>query len=341
MKAAAFASLATLLLGACAGMTNPSTPPAATRSPTPAGLATVWPPMALPIAQLDTQLTDAADGRGIPLRIAYPTSGRELPVVLFSHGAFSSGHDYDPLLDAWARRGYVVIAPTHRDSISLGTARGSGDPRHFPWRLDDMNVVLRELDRVIAAVPGLAGRTDRARIAATGHSFGGLIAQILGGATYFDPATRQAVSRADPRVQAVIIFSGAGAFPPILRNEDFAALQKPALVTVGTEDLPQAPGLSGYEWRRQPWDLAAPGDKYLLTLEGADHYLGGMVGRDDLLPAARGPQYVAAFNEVSAAFLDACLRKDATAREWLASNATALDAEAAAGLPATSHLTLR
>ena len=26
---------------------------------------------------------------------------------------------------------------------------------------------------------------------------------------------------------------------------------------------------------------------------------------------------------------------------WLASNATALDAEAAAGLPATSHLTLR
>jgi len=337
VKATAFASFATLLLGACAAMTNSNPPPSAATGPSTAA----WPPPAVPIEQIDTRLTDAADGREIPLRIAYPTSGRNLPILLFSHGAFSSGRDYDPLLDAWARRGYVVIAPTHRDSTSLGNARGSGDPRHFPWRLDDMDLLLRELDRVLATVPGLAARADRRRIAATGHSFGGLIAQTLGGATYFDPATRQAVSRADPRVQAVIIFSGAGTFPPILRGEDFAALRKPALVTVGTDDLPQAPGLTGYAWRRQPWDLAAPGDKYLLTLDGADHYLGGMVGRDDLPRAARGPQYLAAFQQVSANFLDACLRGDTNATAWLVASATALDAPAAATLPETAHLTRR
>ncbi len=290
---------------------------------------------------MDTVLADPVDGREVPLRIVFPSTGRDLPVVLFSHGAFSSGRDYDLLLDAWAARGHVVIAPTHRDSTSLGTPRGSGDPRHFPWRLDDMALLLRELDRALSAAPGLAARTDRQRIAATGHSFGGLVAQTLGGATYFDPATRQAVSRADPRVRAVIVFSGAGTFPPILRSKDFAALQKPTLVTVGTDDLPQAPGLSGYAWRRQPWDLAAPGDKYLLTLQGADHYLGGMVGRDDLPRAARGPEYVSAFQQVSNAFLDAFLRNNDSANRWLATRTTALDAPAADGLPAAAHLAIR
>lgn len=336
MKALALAPLVALLFSACAATT--SAPPAAM---TPASPRAAWPTPPVPIERVDTRLTDPADAREVPLRLVFPKSGTALPVVLFSHGAFSSGRDYDALLDAWAARGHVVIAPTHRDSTRLGTARGTGDPRHFPWRLDDMALVLRELDRALAAVPGLAARADRERIAATGHSFGGLVAQTLGGATYFDPSTGQAVSRAEPRVRAVIVFSGAGTFPPILRTEDFAALRKPTLVTVGSDDLPQAPGLSGYAWRRQPWDFGAPGDKYLLTLEGADHYLGGMVGRDDLTRAARGPAYVAAFQQVSTAFLDAFLGNTAAARAWLDTKDTPLEAPAAAGLPEAAHLTLR
>ena len=317
---AALVTLAgTLLLGACAAT-----------APRPAA-----------VERVDTRIADPADGRELPLRIALPTTGRALPVVLFSHGAFSSGEDYDPILDAWAARGYVVIAPTHRDSVRLGVRRGAADPRHFGWRLDDAALILRRLDAVLASVPGLAARADTTRIAATGHSFGGLVAQTLGGATYFDPATGQTVARAEPRVRAVIVFSGAGAFPPILRNQDFAALTLPTLVTVGTDDLAQAPGLSGYAWRRQPWDLAAPGNKYLLSLDGADHYLGGMVGRDDLPKAERGPLYVAAFTQVGAAFLDAFLRDDPVALRSLDTRVTALGAPAAPDLPAAAHLAKR
>jgi len=336
VKAAAFAALVAMLFTACAA--TPTTEPSAM---TPESPTAAWPPQPVPIERRDTTLTDPGDGREVPLRIVYPTTGTQLPIVLFSHGAFSSGRDYDPLLDAWATRGYVVLSPTHRDSTSLGTKRGGGDPRHFPWRLDDMALLLRDLDRALAALPGLAPRTDRARLAATGHSFGGLVAQTLGGATFFDPATGATVSRAEPRVRAVIVFSGAGTFPPILRSEDFAALKTPTLVTVGTDDLPQAPGLSGYQWRRQPWDLAAPGEKYLLTLDGADHYLGGMVGRDDLPGAARGREYVAAFQQVSGAFLDAFVLKNETATRWLATRATAPKAPAAAGLPETAHLAVK
>lgn len=257
------------------------------------------------------------EGRALPLRIWAPEDGRRLPIALFSHGAYSSGQDYDPLLSAWADAGFVVIAPTHRDSTRLGTRRGSQEPRWFGWRLDDMQAIATRLDAITAAAPALRGRLDATRLAATGHSFGGLVAQTLGGATYRDLAADRTVSRAVPGVRAVIIFSGAGAMAPLLAPADFAALQLPTLVTVGSEDLAQAPGLTGYQWRRQPYDLIAPGNKYLLSLEGADHYLGGAVGRDDLPRSTQADRYVAAFNAASIAFLRAYVAGESSARKEL------------------------
>ena len=49
-------------------------------------------------------------------------------------------------------------------------------------------------------------------------------------------------------------------------------------------------------------------------MDGADHYLGGMVGRDDLPKSPDGSAYVAAFDELSGLFLDAWLKDDARAR---------------------------
>lgn len=265
----------------------------------------------------DVQITVPGESRTLPLHVVYPERGRQMPVVLFSHGAYSSGDAYDALLRSWAARGYVVLSPTHRDSTRLGTKRGSPEPRFFAWRLDDMALLLKDLDATLREVPELAGRVDTQRIAATGHSFGGLVAQTVGGATYFDPAAGQAVSRADPRIAAVLIFSGAGTMAPLLRPEDFNSLRVPVMVTVGTQDLAQAPGLTGYEWRRQPFDLVPPGRAYLLTLDGADHYLGGMVGRDDLPRAERGAGYVREFNLASGLFLDAWLLRSSPAQREL------------------------
>lgn len=271
-------------------------------------------PQGRPPVRIDIELP-LEPGRALPLRIWAPADGRRLPIALFSHGAYSSGQDYDPLLSAWAGAGFVVLAPTHRDSTRLGTRRGSQEPRWFGWRLDDLHDIAQRLDAIAAAAPALQGRIDATRIAATGHSFGGLVAQTLGGATYRDMATGQSVSRALGGVRGVIIFSGAGAMEPLLAAADFAALKLPTLVTVGSEDLAQAPGLTGYQWRRQPFDLIAPGDKYLLTLDGADHYLGGAVGRDDLPRSPQAERYVAAFNAASIAFLRTYVAGQSSARE--------------------------
>ena len=268
----------------------------------------------------DIAYTPPGESRLIPLRVSAPATGRRLPVVVFSHGAYASKDDYSAILDHWADAGYVVIAVTHRDSTKLGVPRGSNNPKFFEWRLDDLQAVLGNLDAIVAQVPELRRRVDSTRIAATGHSFGGLVAQTLGGATYNDAARGGIVdSRADPRIRAVIIFSGAGAFTPLLAPENFASLRRPTLVTVGTNDLKQAPNLSGYEWRRQPYDLIAPGRKYLLSLDGADHYLGGIVGRDDLPRSDNAALYLADFNRWSTTFLDAYLGDRRAARRELES----------------------
>lgn len=251
----------------------------------------------------DIDLATADPARALPVRAFLPPAGRHLPLVLFSHGAYSSGRLYDPILRHWAAAGFAILAPTHRDSVSLGVKRGSNDPRYFSWRLEDMELLLASLDSVGRQVPQFGRRADPTRLAATGHSFGGLVAQTLAGATYFDAASGITVSRAAKNVRAAIVFSGAGRFAPLLRTEDFAALKLPLLVTVGTEDLQQAPGLTGYQWRREPFDLAAGRPKYLLTLQGADHYLGGLVGRDDLPQAAQGPAWLATFNRTCEYFL--------------------------------------
>lgn len=305
VRAVALAALGALLIG-CASTGSDSVagagPATAPRDPTSASSAT---------AVLRTTLAVPAESREIPVRIGYPVRGKGVRVVLFSHGAFSSGDDYDPILDPWVAAGYVVIAPTHRDSTRLGGRRGSGDARHFAWRLDDMERLLANLDTLLERVPGLRARIRLDRIAATGHSFGGLVAQTIAGGTYFDPASDRTVSRRDPRIVAALVFSGAGPFPPSLREGDFAGIRVPLLVTVGTNDLKQAPDLTGYEWRRKPFDLApADGSKYLLVLDGADHYLGGRVGRDDLPVDPRSDEYLAAFRRVSTQFLDRYLGDD-------------------------------
>ncbi|WP_410925254.1 alpha/beta hydrolase family protein, partial [Pseudomonas aeruginosa] len=78
---------------------------------------------------------------------------------------------YAPLTAFWASRGFVVIQPTHLDSRRNGFGF---DHPVFPtiWteRIADLTRILDQLDSIEAAVPGLAGRVDRSRVAAAGHS---------------------------------------------------------------------------------------------------------------------------------------------------------------------------
>jgi predicted dienelactone hydrolase len=146
-----------------------------------------------------------AAGRGADLhvRVTAPTAGRDLPVVVFSHGFGVSMDAYGPLADVWASHGLVVIQPTHLDSVALGLAPDDPrTPRIWRYRIEDLSRVLDELDLIEATVPGLARRLDRDRIAVAGHSYGATTASALLGARVLKPAGDPAEDMSDPRVSA-------------------------------------------------------------------------------------------------------------------------------------------
>ncbi len=227
-------------------------------------------------------------GADLHVRVSAPAAGGALPIIVFSHGFGSSLEAYGPLTDFWAAHGFAVIQPTHLDSRTVGLAQGDPRaPRLWRLRVDDMKRILDHLDLLEAAVPGLAGRFDRGRIAAAGHSFGGQTAAILLGLRVTDPETGTAEDLSDPRVTAGVLMATAGEGGdhltpyaaenlPWLREVDFSHLTPPALVVAGDEDeLPVT--TRGPEWITEPYTLS-PGGKSLLTVFGGEHSLGGIAG---------------------------------------------------------------
>lgn len=251
-------------------------------------------------------------GTDLLVKITAPIDGRELPVVLLSHGYGSSLEGYGPLADFWAAHGFVVIQPTHLDSRTVGLP--ADDPRTarlWRYRVDDLQRILDQLELIENAVPGLAGRVDRDRVAVAGHYFGGQSAGVLLGLRVLGPDSAPGKDLSDPRVKAGVLIATAGKggadltpyaaehFP--FMNPDFTHLTAPALVIAGDkDDLPLTN--RGPEWTTDPYHLS-PGDKSLLTLFGAEHSLGGIAGYEVRETTDENPDRVALIQHTTWAYL--------------------------------------
>jgi len=136
----------------------------------------------------------SAPGRAVDLqmRISAPATGRELPIILLSHGQgrsnnLSSLNGYGPLANFWAAQGFVVIQPTHLSSKTLSLdPKTSGAPLFWRSRVEDMKYIIDQLDVIESSIPEIKGRLDQGRIAVTGHSMGGHTAGMLLGAQLTD-----------------------------------------------------------------------------------------------------------------------------------------------------------
>jgi predicted dienelactone hydrolase len=259
-------------------------------------------------------------GADLQVRVTAPVAGRDLPVVVFSHGMSMGMDDYAPLVDGWAAHGFAVVQPTHLDSLGLAP----DDPRTpLLWRIrtDDLTRIIDRLDTVEASVPGLAGRLDRDRIAVAGHSWGAQAASTLAGARVLDADGAPGPSMADPRVTAAVLLClpGAGGadltpmaaehFP--FMNPDFAELTTPSLLVAGEEDQSLL-SVRGPDWFTDGYRLA-PGATDLLTVHGADHGLGGIHGANDARTTDENPDHVAVVAGATLAYLRTALGVDPAA----------------------------
>jgi dienelactone hydrolase len=260
-----------------------------------------------------------APGRGqdLHVRVSAPVSGRDLPVILFSHGNGSSAQGYGPLVQFWAAHGFVVVQPTHLDSRMLGLpADDARRPTIWRHRVADLRRILDNLAAVEAAVPSLHGRLDPTRVTVAGHSYGGQTAGMLLGARLPDPVDGQEVNFFDARVKAGILLAapgrgGADLSPAAARSHpflqpDFRYLTTPTLVVVGDRDV-SAMSPRGADWRADAYQLSPPGGKCLLTLFGAEHSLGGIAGYESRETTDESPARIAVLQQLTWAYLRSTL----------------------------------
>jgi len=264
------------------------------------------------------QFSDPVQQRVIEIRIHVPVGTGPYPVIVFSHGSLCSFALYDQITTNWAAHGYAVIMPQHLDALESPPPAGPPDlQKLLSSRIRDLSFVLDVLPE-IAARAGDPELFDDRHLAVAGHSFGALTALIKVGLALKPGEYLFPGSTADARFTAGISMSGVGPLPP-LTADAFTHLNTPVLVTGGTRDEGNigAGPVFPWEWRMSAYTLAEPGDKHSLVINDADHYLGGLIARTDRGGEA-DPDGVAILAAVTAAFLDASIKKLQPAAEWLA-----------------------
>ncbi len=235
---------------------------------------------------------DTERNKDISFSVHYPTRPGPHPLILFSHGFGGSHRTYIALASYWASQGYVVIAPSHADAGRRQDVRRAEDmwepqtAEDWRNRVRDLTYFLDSMDELERRYPELQGKIDRAKVGAAGHSYGAFTAMLLGGTrTFLSGTGPSGTTYADPRVKAVVAMSPPGRSELRgLTAESWAELRTPALFMTGTADQ----GVSETEtpeWRRQAFELAPAGEKWLVVLEGARH--GSFTGRIDFTEPVR------------------------------------------------------
>lgn len=240
------------------------------------------------ISCADLVLEDKARKKQLPVKVSFPVEGEGHPLIVFSHGLLGSKDGYQVLVRYLVSHGYAVIAPTHSDSAFYRKPKLSElkdmTPLFVDWasRPLDMSFVLDSLDEIERLVPQFAGKCNRQRISAAGHSFGSHTSLLLAGAGLFNSAPGLDPSRfADPRFLSFLLISPQGTglaltHEAAFSEASFAELKQPVFFITGTLDNFKRG--QDYLWRSQGFHLSAGGDKHLLVIDGGCHGFGGIAG---------------------------------------------------------------
>jgi predicted dienelactone hydrolase len=293
----------------------------------------------------DISLRDEKRRKDLECRVYYPETGDKLPLIVFSHGFGADKTAFAAISQHIAKHGYVIVHPSHSDgfgrsntSPQAGTIRdrirnrNSGgstpdttresdrrdtgrladrldDPVKIEGRVADVTCIIDSIEQLYNRVPALRGRIDTTRIGVGGHSYGAYTSMLIGGVTV-DLDGKKARNFADPRVRCIMPISGQGTGQQGLSKSSWDNLKLPMLTMTGSRD--QGASGQGPDWKKEPFQFSPPGDKYLVFIDGANHFsFGGYGGRET--------DTTRAVKETSLAFWNAYLKDDEKAKALLKS----------------------
>ena len=236
------------------------------------------------------------------VQVTRPVGKSESPVIIFSHGFKCELEGNDPLVAHWASYGYTVIQPRHLDAEP--DSKAEAYPQEVVWteRRRDMERSLDLIDQIDAAIPGLRTSLDLSTVIAAGHSYGGLTAQSAGGLKTFSRGEPNVlVHEPDGRFKAIVAVSPPGRMPGFLDEQSSLSIDRPMIVTTGTEDF-IPPMMPTWEVHADTYRDAVPGEKYLAVVQGADHRFGGLICGD--VGTEPMPEQMATLNAATLAFID-------------------------------------
>ena len=258
----------------------------------------------------------------LPVRISYPVGKTRFPVIVFSHGNGSKGDMYKGFTDYWASHGYVVIQPTHMDSTSLGFKTKRDNMKEMyqqmlqvtDTRRQDMSFIVDSLDLIETIVPDLEDKLDRTKLVAAGHSMGAATAMIVAGMTLLNPMDGYAETSDETRFKVLLMISDPGTMA-LMPKEPWKGVRVPTLISTGTKDFSDV----GSTRINAPFKYKIPDSltrslspHHYVLIEGADHYLGGLICRNDVPgPPQHEALRIAAATSIT--FLDAYVKNDLNA----------------------------
>jgi predicted dienelactone hydrolase len=260
----------------------------------------------------------------LQLKVTAPAIGANLPVLIISHGHgrsnfLSSLYGYGPMVDFFAKNGFVVIQPTHQNSKSLALDASLPEaPLFWSSRPKDISFIMDNLDPILSQVTGLNARVNKEQITVVGHSMGGHTVGMLAGMQVTNPTDNKIVNATENRLKAYVMIGAPGApaglvqaakeHYPVLNNLDFSTMDQPVLVVNGDKDI--NPNFSDVDnWRADGYFLS-PGAKSLLTVYGAEHIFGGISGYDSNETTDESPERVEFVNQCILAYLLSALNPE-------------------------------
>lgn len=269
---------------------------------------------------VDETWHDPARKRDVPVRVYLPEPGPPTPLVVFSHGLGGTRENNAYLGEHLAKRGYTALFLQHPGSdeavwrdVPVGRRwaemRKAASGQNLKLRVEDAKFAL---DYALGGKSkALTGRIDGENVGVSGHSFGAVTTQALGGQKLAFIGT----AYSDPRVTACVLYSPSPSNVGGSAAEQFGAVRLPWMLMTGTNDGGEIAGIQPVD-RLRVFPALPPGNKYEVVLHGAEH----SAFSERLLPGdreARNPNHHRVILALTTAFWDVYLRQDGQAERWL------------------------